>query len=865
MQRRFMVLISTLALMIVASPGWAQSQLYQFYRSELSRTADGPTVSRSVWAGRFLPAAWKSIDRSGVYIDWVDDKQFGVSEDFSTVFSAKALGFSARHQSGGGQAGTDYTLGLSLGNSTASFGLGYGWQGGSDLVLGNSERLILSTLWRTRWTSLSWMNAYDLDRYENIDHFSLGARPFGPRWTIYGDYLGWRNNPGIFNYSGYDDGSWGYGLDAAVWPGVSFGIRGDDDGQLGVRVSLGFDAMRPSATYRADTDGDHAGTTWAFEFTSGPSIRDALPGMENYPQMNLRGPITYRRYGWFDNRPRFLSILAQINAMSEDPSVDGVVINMSGLQTTPANLWELRAQLAGLRERGKTVSIYLDRVNVMSYAFATVADEIWIDPMGTIDLRGINFGRSYYKETLAKVGVGFDEWRFFKYKSAVEVFSRTEFSEGAREQLAEVMNDFWGTASDLIQEARGLTPEALMDIVNSQSQILATEAEGLGLVDAVGDYNDLVKNAPAVKLRAYRGGQIARLGPLLGDRVWRQEEWSELPQIAVLYAIGPCAMDSGINGRKLSKMIRKVRNDPRVKAVVLRADSPGGDPLPSDLVSRELRETAKIKPVIVSQGQVAGSGGYWISMFGDKILASPLTITGSIGVISAHVYDDGLADKIGIDYDHMQIGRSADIDAGPGLPGGVLQISHRPVTTEERARAEEVIMSLYDDFVTAVAEGRGLERDKVAEISQGRIYTGLGGMRNGLVDEIGGLWDAIVLAKEAAGLPPSASIDLLEGPKLGKLPADLFKPSLVSSRVASEFRTSDSLASSGATVGMDAEAAVRLSERPEYFSSIFSVEQWAAMSTVERAWMRQVFLTPRQPITMIAPFNLGNWVPAGMW
>ena len=274
--------------------------------------------------------------------------------------------------------------------------------------------------------------------------------------------------------------------------------------------------------------------------------------------------MTYRRYGWFDDRPRFLSILAYINRLAEDDTVDGVVINMSGLQASPAMLWELRAQLAGLRERGKTVSIYFDRVNSMSYAMATVADEVWIDPMGSIDLRGLNFGRSYYKNALAKMGVGFDEWRFFKYKSAVEPFARTGFSEGAEEQLTEVMNEFWATASGLIMDARGLDEAAMMDIVNSKSEVQAGEAEELGLVDAVGDFSDLVKNAPMVQLRPYRGGQYARLGPLLGDRIWTQEEWSDLPQIAVLYAIGPCAMDSGIQGRRLSKMIRQVRANPRV-------------------------------------------------------------------------------------------------------------------------------------------------------------------------------------------------------------------------------------------------------------------------------------------------------------
>jgi len=339
---------------------------------------------------------------------------------------------------------------------------------------------------------------------------------------------------------------------------------------------------------------------------------------------------------------------------------------------------------------------------------------------------------------------------------------------------------------------------------------------------------------------------------LLGDHVWRQEEWSDLPQIAVLYAIGPCAMDTGIQGRRLSRMIREVRGNPRVKAVVLRADSPGGDPLPSDLVARELRETAKIKPVIVSQGQVAGSGGYWISMFGDKILASPMTITGSIGVISGHMYDDGISQKLGIDYDHVQIGDHADIDDGPGLPGGILSIPHRPVTGEERARAEAVIMELYDGFVNAVAEGRKMEPDKVREIAQGRIYTGTGGMRRGLVDEIGGLWDAIVIAKEAAGLSPSSPIGLLEGPDLGALPENLLRPSL-------GFLARDG-SWSGGTVGEDAEAETMLSVRPDFFAQIFSEAQWAAMPVVERAWMRQIFMTPRQPVTMMEPVDFG-WTP----
>lgn len=852
MRRSLFALVSLVVFVVASGPALAQSQMYEFYLDELSRTGDGPAVSRSAWAGRITPAAWRTNDRSSWYIDWGQDNRMGFSEDFSTSIGLKRLGFSARHTSIGGQGATDYTFGTALGTRSAAFGLGYGWHNGSSQVMGNSDRLLMNAMWRTRWTSFSWLNAYDVNTYDSVDHFSLGIRPFGPRLTVYGEYLGWRDSAGVFNYDNWDEENWGYGVNADIWPGVAVGVRGDDDGGFGVRLSLGFSAMRPAATYRANDDGDHLSTTWSVEFTQGPSLGDGIPAVQSYPRIDLSGPITYRRYGWFDSRPRFLSILAYLNDLAENDAVGGVVINMSGLQASPAMLWELRAQLAGFRERGKTVSIYFDRVNVMDYAFATVADEVWIDPMGSIDIRGLNLGRSYYKNALAKIGVGFDEWRFFKYKSAAESFARTGFSEGAKEQLTELMNEWWATGSSLVMDARGLDEAQLMDIVNNKGDVQASEAEALGLVDAVGDFNDLVQNAPMVQLRPHRGGEYARLGPLLGDRVWRQEEWSDLPQIAVLYAIGPCAMDSGIQGRRLSQMIRQVRANPRVRAVVLRADSPGGDPLPSDLVARELRETAKIKPVIVSQGQVAGSGGYWISMYADRILASPLTITGSIGVISGHLYDDGISRKLGIDYDHMQIGDHSDIDDGPGLPGGIVSIPHRPVTAEERARAEEVIMDLYDGFVNAVAEGRNMEPEKVAEIAQGRIYTGIGGMRHGLVDEIGGLWDAIVLAKEAAGLPPAASIAILEGPELGRLPDNLLRPSLGLLTGAT-----DPLSGSGAVVGADAEALTNLSERPDFFAPIFSVEQWAAMSVTERAWLRQIFMTPRQPVTMMEPFDYG--------
>jgi len=201
--------------------------------------------------------------------------------------------------------------------------------------------------------------------------------------------------------------------------------------------------------------------------------------------------------------------------------------------------------------------------------------------------------------------------------------------------------------------------------------------------------------------------------------------------------------------------------------VVPRADSPGGDPLPSDLVARELRETAKVKPVVVSQGAVAGSGGYWISMYGDTIVASPLTITGSIGVIGGWIWNDGFGEKVGMSYDGVKVGEHADFGAGITLPLIGISVPERPPTEAERERIEFLIRSMYEDFVSKVAEGRGMTRREVDAVGQGRVWSGKRGLRKGLVDELGGLWRSIGIAKAAAGIAQDAPVVIEEGPSLG--------------------------------------------------------------------------------------------------
>jgi protease-4 len=246
-----------------------------------------------------------------------------------------------------------------------------------------------------------------------------------------------------------------------------------------------------------------------------------------------------------------------------------------------------------------------------------------------------------------------------------------------------------------------------------------------------------------------------------------------------VFLVGECAMDSGINGRRAAAWLRRLINDPSVKAVVLRADSPGGDPLPSDLVAdavRALKEAGKF--VVVSQGDVAASGGYWISMDGSRILTTPVTITGSIGVISGWLWDDGLSTKAGVTAESVQRGRHADLYSEIGLPflGGV---PRRPMNEEELARTELVIRGMYDQFVQAVARGRGLDPAAVDSVAQGRVWMGGDAIARGLCDQMGGLSDAIAEARRLAGIPADREVTLVEYPPRPLLRLPQFGPRLV--------------------------------------------------------------------------------------
>jgi protease-4 len=309
---------------------------------------------------------------------------------------------------------------------------------------------------------------------------------------------------------------------------------------------------------------------------------------------------------------------------------------------------------------------------------------------------------------------------------------------------------------------------------------LAEDAVKAGLVDTVGRWdvvNEIVKKLEGEEKRMVGAGALAKF------HLPYDNYWGERPQVAVIYALGACAMDEGITARKLVKDVEAVTNDPKIKAVVLRVDSPGGDGMASDYIAEALKKCKENKPVIVSQGYVAASGGYWLSMYADTIVAAPNTITGSIGVIGGWVYNKGLKDTLGMTTDFVKVGKHADLGFGFTLPFIGVGLPDRNMTEEERSKAELAIKTMYKEFVNKVAFGRKKKFEDIEPIAQGRVWSGYDGKQNGLVDVLGGLETAIQIARDRAKICPTQEVTIVEYPEKGLIDFSFLQPKLFGVRV----------------------------------------------------------------------------------
>jgi protease-4 len=765
--RRIVLLV--LLFIIIENTVLAQSTITPYHeRNDFLFTSPG--AMKFGLYGYDNPALLSYVRQPDVLVTWNDAGD--PANRWGMFVGLPDVGFGMVHERIGGAAIADYNLSLATGDRTLSTGISYGWTVTDNPTLDKSSLLTLGTLYRPLpfiSTGVTYTSALNTKGYELAG--DIAGRPLGSeRITIFADYI-------LHRTPQLNQNMWSAGVAIEAMPGIRITGRyfNTDAFTLGVQFSLGHVGLETQARY--DGNQKHAYNSYGIRL--GAYDRNIFAAyfhsQDKFIELNQPGHIDYQRYILFDNTQVLSDLLITIDAAKNDPSIGGIAINTSGMETDREKLWELREKLKDFKTNGKKVFIFIDRCNIDLYHFASIADKIVMDPFGDVTLEGYIMGRTFIKGTLEKIGIGFDEWRFFKYKSAVESISRDKMSDADREQRQKLIDDWYKIAKSDICEARHLTSEQFDKLVNEEVFFLPQQAIENGLVDSLGRW-EIVKEL--VKKETRGEGSFVSSGSLTKFNLPYDNHWGEPPRIAVIYALGACAMDEGITARRLVKDVEAAADDSRIKAIVLRVDSPGGDAMASDYIAVAMKKAKGKKPIIVSQGFVAASGGYWLSMYADTIVAAPGTITGSIGVIGGWMYNKGLKESLGMSTDFVKIGAHADLGFGFRLPFIGLGIPDRNMTIEERARMESSIKTMYKQFVEKVSLGRKKTYDEIEQIAQGRVWSGLDGKQNGLVDVLGGLETAINIAKERAGISKDQDITIIEMPKKGLIDFSMFMPKL---------------------------------------------------------------------------------------
>ncbi|MFN6571130.1 signal peptide peptidase SppA [Dendronalium sp. ChiSLP03b] len=446
------------------------------------------------------------------------------------------------------------------------------------------------------------------------------------------------------------------------------------------------------------------------------------------------------------------SVLDTLEKARRDRRIVGIYLD--GTRTSAASslgfasLKEIRKALEECRAAGKKIVAYGMDWGKREYYLSSVADTIVLNPLGLMEINGLSSQPMFLAGALQKYGIGVQIVRVGKFKGAVEPFILTKLSPENREQTQKLLNDVWGEWRTTVGASRKINPQKLQAIADNQAILEATAAKSSGLVDQV----------------AYTDQVIGDLKKLTAsdkdDKTFRQidlKEYARIPnkslsverdsknKVAVVYAEGEIVDGKGedgqVGGDRFAKLFNKLRQDKDVKAIVLRINSPGGSATAAEVMQREVRLTREAKPVIVSMGDVAASGGYWIASDSNRIFAEPNTITGSIGVFGVLFNGQKLANDNGITWDSVKTARYADT-----------QTVARPKSPQELAIYQRSVNRIYNLFLNKVSQGRKLPEQKVAEIAQGRVWSGEAAKQIGLVDEIGGLSAAIEYASKQANL-----------------------------------------------------------------------------------------------------------------
>ncbi len=456
--------------------------------------------------------------------------------------------------------------------------------------------------------------------------------------------------------------------------------------------------------------------------------------------LNLLGGVS------FESNIGLNDLVKGITHAAVDDNIKMLYMDLSELQIGAAHLDELRTAVLQFKASGKPVIAYGDNLSQGAYYLASVADKVYLNPFGSLRLQGVRAEVMFYKKLLEKLQIDVQIIRHGKYKSAVEPFMLDQMSAENREQTLSFVNAIWKHWLEGIAEARGVDTKKIQEIVDKGMLSMmapATNALDAGLVDGL-MYKDELLNE-LVKLTGEKKEKDIKMLDVTSYSKVVLPDMKAKDRIAVIYADGDITMgkgEEGITAWNYANVLRSVREDSSVKAVVFRVNSPGGDAQASEIIARELALINDIKPVVVSMGNYAASGGYWISMPSRMVFTNPTTLTGSIGVFGVLPnVEKGMKNYLGINVDVVKSAESADF---PSV--------YRPLTTNERAVFQEGIENIYTHFIAKVAKSRNMDVEAVDALGQGRVWVGTQAVENKLADHLGGLNDAIAAAAELAGI-----------------------------------------------------------------------------------------------------------------
>lgn len=492
------------------------------------------------------------------------------------------------------------------------------------------------------------------------------------------------------------------------------------------------------------------------------ALRDAPP--EDDPLQILASAIT----GDDQERIGLWQAMMAIEGAAKDERIKGIIMIGSlfsdSLSGGYAALEELRNALTNFKNSDKPVYAYLENPSLKDYYLASVASEVWLHPMAEIPLAGLSSENIYLGDAFKKWGVGIQPLKVGLYKSAIEPLTESGMSPAAREQTTVLLDDLWNLLLTRIGHERGVERETLFSLSRSKGFIDADEAKAASLVDELYYKDEAIAKVLTVAAeneethsfeQVHIVDYIDMISQVKGTSANALESESN-GSLAIVYAEGSIidgeSQVDQIGGDTLSRELRKIRHDENIKAVILRVNSPGGSAFASEIIRRELELIAEKKTLVVSMGHLAASGGYWISTPAEKIFAEAQTITGSIGVFGILPNFKELAEKNSIFFDGVQTGPFAD----------VYSIA-KPATDAQIRMLQGKVENIYEQFIGLVAESRDLSEDTVKQIAEGRVWSGLRAKELGLVDDIGGLYQAVNYTLEAAQLPAGSSV--LEYPR----------------------------------------------------------------------------------------------------